>query len=142
MNKITSEHLSRSAMVYVRQSKPDQVRNHMESQRWQYGLEKRARQLGWSDCVFIDDDLGRSGGGVARPGFEQMIAAVCRNEVGVILAVDASRLSRNGREWHTLIEFCGLVGCLLADEQSVYDPRLASDRMMLGILCDTRHKMP
>lgn len=133
MNRITDEHLSRSAIVYVRQSTMHQVRTNAESRRWQYDLKARAEQLGWSDVTVIDEDLGRSGGGTARPGFDRMLAAVCRNEVGVILAVDASRFARNGREWHTLIEFCGLVGCLLADEQAVYDPRLPTDRMLLGM---------
>ena len=133
MSKITAEHLTRKAMIYVRQSTPQQVRDNPESQGWQYDLASRAAQLGWSDVIVVDDDLGRSGGGTERPGFERMLAAVCDNEVGVILAVEASRLSRNGREWHTLIEFCGLVGCLLADERTVYDPRLPNDRLLLGL---------
>ncbi len=133
MNRVTSEHLSRAAIVYVRQSTMHQVRTNTESRKWQYDLKLRAEQLGWPNVTVIDDDLGCSGGGTERPGFDRMLAAVCRNEVGVILAVDASRLSRNGREWHTLIEFCGLVGCLLADEQTVYDPRLPTDRMLLGM---------
>ena len=95
MNRITSEHLSRSAIVYVRQSTMHQVRNNTWSREWQYDLKARAEQLGWSDITVIDDDLGSSGGGTARPGFDRMLAAVCRNEVGVILAVDASRLARN-----------------------------------------------
>ena len=134
MTKITAEHLSRKAMIYVRQSSPQQVRDNTGSQEWQYDLESRAAELGWSEVIVVDDDLGRSGGGGAeRPGFERMLTAVCDNEVGVILAVEASRLSRNGREWHTLIEFCGLVGCLLADERTVYDPRLPNDRLLLGL---------
>ena len=83
--------------------------------------------------MVIDEDLGRSGGGGARPGFDRMLGAVCRGEIGIILAVDATRLARNGMEWHRLIDHCALVGCLLADEQSVYDPRIASDRLMLGV---------
>lgn len=133
MSKITAEHLARKAMIYVRQSSLQQVRDNPESQGWQYDLASRAAQLGWSDVIVVDDDLGRSGGGTERPGFERMLAAVCDNQVGVILAVEASRLSRNGREWHTLIEFCGLVGCLLADERTVYDPRLPNDRLLLGL---------
>ena len=134
MNRITTEHLQREAIVYVRQSSPQQVRKNLESQRWQYGLTARAKDLGWADISVIDDDLGRSGDGTARrPGFQNLLAAVCENRVGIILAVEASRLARNGREWHTLIEFCGHVGCLLGDEQSVYDPRVPSDRMILGM---------
>ncbi len=133
MNRITSEHLARPAIVYVRQSTMHQVRTHSESRAWQYDLKARAEQLGWPEVRVIDDDLGYSGGGTVRPGFERMLTAVCQNEVGVIFAVDASRLARNGREWHTLIEFCGLAGCLLADERPVYDPRLPTDRMLLGM---------
>ena len=134
MSRITPEHCSRRAVVYVRQSSPEQVRRNVESRRWQSGMAERARQLGWREVQIIDEDLGRKGDGtVQRSGFEDLLSAVCRVEVGIILAVDATRLARNGREWHTLIEFCGVVGCLIADEQSVYDPAIPTDRAMLGI---------
>ena len=109
MSKITPEHLARQAVVYIRQSTPDQVVHNRESKRRQYNLPERARQLGWGDVAIIDDDLGRSGGGVARPGFEKLLAAICEVRVGVVVSIEASRLARNGRDWHTLLEFCGLV---------------------------------
>jgi DNA invertase Pin-like site-specific DNA recombinase len=115
MNKITPEHVARSAIVYVRQSTPNQVKNNLESQRRQYGLAERGRQLGWSDVQVIDDDLGRSGDGFARPGFEKLLAAICEGRVGAVLSIEASRLARNGRDWHTLLEFCGVVGTLIVD---------------------------
>jgi excisionase family DNA binding protein len=133
MSKIASEHLGRQAFVYVRQSTQDQLLHNHESRRRQYGLADRARQLGWAEPIVIDDDLGRSGGGVARPGFERLLVAICEGRVGIVLAVEASRLARNGRDWHTLLEFCGLVGCLLADEDGLYDPRLPNDRLLLGM---------
>ena len=133
MSKITPDHLARQAYVYVRQSTPDQILHNHESRRRQYGLADKARQLGWCDTVVIDDDLGRSGGGIARPGFERLLVAICEGLVGIVLAVEASRLARNGWDWHTLLEFCGLVGCLLADEDGVYDPRLPNDRLLLGM---------
>ena len=134
MNKITADHLARKAIVYVRQSSEYQVRHNTGSQEWQYDLETRARALGWTAVTFVDQDLGLSGGGAAkRHGFKSMLDAVCDREVGIILSVDATRLSRNGREWHTLLEFCGVVGCLLGDEETVYDPRLPTDRMILGL---------
>ena len=131
--KITAEHLSRGACVYVRQSTGDQVQNNLESQRLQYGLADRARDLGWSLVEVIDEDLGQSAGGDERPGFERLLAAVCSGGVGIVLSSEASRLSRNGREWHTLLEFCAVVGCLLGDRDTVYDPRLAHDRFQLGL---------
>ena len=133
MSKITPDHLNRQAFVYVRQSTRDQLRQHHESRRRQYGLADRARKLGWSEPVMVDDDLGRSGGGIARPGFERLLVAICEGRVGIVLAAEASRLARNGRDWHTLLEFCGLVNCLLADEQAIYDPRLPNDRLLLGM---------
>ena len=134
MSKITPDHLNRQAFVYVRQSTRDQLRQHHESRRRQYGLADRARKLGWSEpVIMVDDDLGRSGGGTARPGFERLLAAICEGRVGIVLAVEASRLARNGRDWHTLLEFCGLVNCLLADDQAIYDPRLPNDRLLLGM---------
>ena len=119
--QIAPDHLSRQAFVYVRQSTRDQLRHHHESRRRQYGLAEHARRLGWTEPVVVDDDLGRSGGGSARPGFERLLLAICEGRVGIVLAVEASRLARNGRDWHTLLEFCGLVGCLLPSN----DPRLA-----------------
>ena len=133
MSKITAEHLQRIACVYVRQSTPDQLVHNLESQRRQYGLADRARQLGWTTVEIIDDDLGRSGGGIARPGFERLLAAICDRRVGAGLAIEASRLARNGRDWHTLIEFCGLVGTILVDEDGIYDPRHPNDRLLLGM---------
>jgi DNA invertase Pin-like site-specific DNA recombinase len=133
MNKITTEHLARSAYVYIRQSTADQLTYNHESQRRQYGLVDRAKQLGWTDVEVIDDDLGRSGGGIARPGFERLLAAICEARVGAVLAIEASRLARNGRDWHTLIEFCGLVGTIIVDEDGIYDPRHPNDRLLLGM---------
>lgn len=133
MTKISSDHLSRGAYVYVRQSTADQLLRTHESRRRQYGLAERARQLGWSEVVVIDDDLGRSGSGVSRPGFERLLRVICEGQVGAVFAIEASRLARNGRDWHTLIEFCGLVGTILVDEDGVYDPRLSNDRLLLGM---------
>ena len=131
--RITADHLSRGACVYVRQSTGDQVRNNLESQRLQYGLVDRVRDLGWSQVEVIDEDLGRSAGGGERPGFERLLAAVCAGALGIVLSSEASRLSRNGREWHTLLELCAVVGCLLGDRDTIYDPRLAHDRFLLGM---------
>lgn len=133
MTKITSEHLSRGAYVYIRQSTADQLIHNPESRRRQYALAERARQLGWQEVVVIDDDLGRSGSGVSRPGFERLLAAICEGRVGAVLSIEASRLARNGRDWHTLIEFCGLVDTLIVDEDGTYDPRHPNDRLLLGM---------
>jgi DNA invertase Pin-like site-specific DNA recombinase len=133
MSKISADHLSRRAFVYIRQSTADQVLHNAESGRRQYGLADRAKQLGWTRVEIIDDDLGRSGGGVNRPGFERLLTAICEGNVGAVLAIEASRLARNGRDWHTLIEFCGLVGTVIVDEDGIYDPRHPNDRLLLGM---------
>ena len=133
MTKITVDHLARSAFVYIRQSTADQLVHNQESRRRQYGLADRARQLGWVTVEVVDDDLGRSGGGITRPGFERLLAAICEGRVGAVLAIEASRLARNGRDWHTLIEFCGLVGTIIVDEDGIYDPRHPNDRLLLGM---------
>jgi excisionase family DNA binding protein len=133
MTKITADHLSRSAFVYVRQSTVYQVQNNQESGRRQYGLVERARRLGWTDVQVVDEDLGRSGGGTVRAGFEKLLTAICDHRVGAVLSLEASRLARNGRDWHTLVEFCGLVGTLIVDEDGIYDPRLPNDRLLLGM---------
>jgi excisionase family DNA binding protein len=133
MNKITADHLTRRACVYIRQSTPGQVQHNLESQRRQYGLVDRARALGWQDIDVIDDDLGISGGGTRRPGFERLLRALCDGQIGAVLSIEASRLARNGRDWHTLLEFCSVVGALLIDAEAVYDPRLTNDRLLLGM---------
>ena len=133
MTKITADHLARGAFVYIRQSTADQLVHNRESQRRQYGLAGRAKQLGWANVEVVDDDLGRSGGGIARPGFERLLAAICEGRVGAVFAIEASRLARNGRDWHTLIEFCGLVGTVIVDEDGIYDPRHPNDRLLLGM---------
>lgn len=133
MNKITADHLARRACVYIRQSTPEQVRHNLESKRRQYGLVDRARALGWQEIDVIDDDLGISGSGIRRPGFERLLAAVCDEQVGAVFSIESSRLARTNREWHTLLEFCSIVGVLLIDAEAVYDPRLTNDRLLLGM---------
>lgn len=115
--------LKRKAVVYVRQSSPSQVLTNLESQRRQYDLVEVARQRGFRDVEIIDDDLGRSAGGaVARPGFDRLVAWLCAGKVGAVLCLDASRLARNGRDWHHLLELCGLVEARVIDLDGVYDP--------------------
>ena len=130
---LTADHLRRKAFVYVRQSSDFQVRNHVERQRMQYALSDHARELGFGEVEVIDDDQGTSGNGVERTGFDRLLAAVCRAEVGLVLSLEASRLARNGRDWHTLLDFCAIVGCLVGDRQRVYDPAAAEDRLFLGM---------
>jgi DNA invertase Pin-like site-specific DNA recombinase len=132
--KITPEHLARRAIVYVRQSSPTQVLHNLESQRRQYELAHQARQLGFTAVDTIDEDLGCSAAGQKpRPGFDRLVAEVCSGEVGAVLCLEASRLARNGRDWHHLIDFCGLVHTLVIDAEAVYDPRLSNDRLLLGL---------
>lgn len=132
--KIRPEHLIRSAVVYVRQSTIGQVEHHTESQRRQYSLTETATTLGFALVQTIDDDLGRSGSGlVERPGFQKLVAMVCSGSVGAILCIEASRLARNGRDWHHLIDLCALVGAIVIDPDGVYDPRLVNDRLLLGL---------
>jgi DNA invertase Pin-like site-specific DNA recombinase len=133
-SKLTNERLNRRAIVYLRQSSPEQVFHNQESQRRQYGLADQARELGFRDVLVIDEDLGRTGSGlVERPGFQRLVAEVCTGEVGAAFCIEASRLARNGRDWHHLIWMCGLVGAVLVDFDGVYDPNLVNDRLLLGM---------
>jgi DNA invertase Pin-like site-specific DNA recombinase len=132
--KLTNEHLRRRAIVYIRQSSTGQVLHNQESQRRQYNLADRARELGFQNVVVIDDDLGRSGSGlVERPGFQRLVAEVCTGEVGAIFCIEASRLARNGRDWHHLIELCGMVNAVVIDPDGIYDPAVINDRLLLGL---------
>jgi DNA invertase Pin-like site-specific DNA recombinase len=133
-DKIKPQHLSRKAILYVRQSSPYQVMNNLESQKLQYAMEARLRSLGWSEVEIIDEDLGRSAGGnVTRTGFERMVAQVCLGEVGAVCAREVSRFARNSREWQQLVEVCRIVDTLLVDQEMVYSPRLGNDRLLLGL---------
>jgi excisionase family DNA binding protein len=133
MNKITADHLSRAAYIYVRQSTPGQLIHNPESRRRQYDLKDRARALGWENVIVIDEDLGHTASGTLRLGFDNLLAGVCSGAAGAVFAIEASRLARNGRDWHTLLEYCALVNCLIIDEDGVHDPKLTNDRLVLGM---------
>lgn len=133
-DKIRPNHLERMAYVYIRQSTLHQVRNHQESRRRQYDLQIRARELGFRQVEVIDEDLGVSGtGSKERPGFGRLLAAVCEGRVGAVLALEASRLARNNRDWHHLIDLCVMTDALVIDADGVYDPRVLNDRLLLGL---------
>jgi DNA invertase Pin-like site-specific DNA recombinase len=133
-NKLTPDHLRRRAMIYVRQSTMIQVTQNRESQLRQYNLAGYAHELGFVDVETIDEDLGRSGSGLTdRPGFQRLVTEVCEGQVGAVFCLEASRLARNGRDWHHLIELCGLVGAVLIDAEGIYDPRVINDRLVLGL---------
>ena len=126
--------LQRKAVVYVRQSTAQQVQTNLESQRRQYELVDVAKQRGFTNVEVIDDDLGRSASGtVERPGFDRLVAALCAGQVGAVLCLDASRLARNGRDWHHLLELCGLVEARVIDLDGMYDPCRPNDRLLLGM---------
>ena len=132
--KLTPERLHRKATIYIRQSRPSQVIQNQESTRLQRSLADRARTLGFQQIMVIDDDLGRTGSGlVDRPGFQRLVAEVCSGEVGSVFCVEASRLARNGRDWHHLIELCGMVSAIVVDLDGIYDPTLTNDRLLLGM---------
>ncbi len=134
--KIQGWHRDRLAVVYVRQSSRQQVLDHGESTRLQYGLTERAAALGWaaSRVMVIDEDLGRSAANAAeRPGFARLVAELTMGHVGLVLGLEMSRLARAGRDWHQLIELCSLAGALLADADGVYDPNWYNDRLLLGL---------
>ena len=132
--KINEQHLNRKAILYVRQSSPHQVIHNLESRRMQYGMKERLHELGWPEIEVVDDDQGRSADGTAeRSGFDQIVSDVCLGRVGIVAARELSRLSRNSRDWQQLIEVSRIVHTLLADQETIYDPRLGNDRLLLGV---------
>jgi len=133
--KITPRHREQRAYVYVRQSSPQQVRHHRESQRNRYALVERAGALGWPPerVHVIDADLGQSGQDGQRPGFRALVAEVSLGQVGLILACEASRLARSNADWYALLDLAALRGTLLADTEGVDDPRNHNDRLLLGL---------
>ena len=134
--RVTNNHRARLAYIYVRQSTAGQVRHHQESTELQYRLVDRAKQFGWPKerVQVIDDDLGKSGtSSVSRFGFQHLIAEIGLGKAGIVLSLDASRLSRNNSDWHRLLELCTLFGVLIADGERIYDPRTYHDRLLLGL---------
>jgi len=133
-HRIAPRHLERSAIVYVRQSDPQQVREHTESTRLQRGLREKAISLGWSNPTLVEDDQGITASGFAdRPGFQWLLTQVTLRKAGIILCIEASRLSRNSRDWAHLFEMCGYFDTLVADLQQVYDVAIPNDRLVLQI---------
>lgn len=128
------ELLKRQAVIYVRQSTQSQVMTNLESQRRQYDLVEMARGYGFAGIDVIDDDLGVSASGCqARPGFERLVAMLCSGSIGAVFCLEVSRLARNGRDWHHMLELCGLVDARVVDHDGVYDPRHPNDRLLLGM---------
>ena len=133
--KIKPEHLARKAIVYLRQSSEKQVRYNLESQRLQYEVADRIRNLGWGSVEIIDSDLGSSAGMAAerREGFERVLSLVALGEVGIVGSREVSRLSRTDKDWCRLLEVCQIFGTLIADEQQIYDLNYLDDQLVLGI---------
>lgn len=133
---ITPQHLTRKALIYIRQSSPHQVLSNQESRRLQYALRKRAVELGWraAEVEVIDADQGLSGAAVPhREGFKELLARVTLGEVGIILSIEVQRLSRNCSDWYPLLDICGYKHCLIADRDGVYDPGTPNGRLLLGL---------
>jgi DNA invertase Pin-like site-specific DNA recombinase len=135
-SKITELHLSRLAIVYVRQSSAKQVEENIESTQLQYQLVDRAESLGWlrSRVDVIDDDLGVSGRSIeGRTGFQRLLAQISLEHVGIVMGIEMSRLARSCRDWHHLLELCSMFDTLIGDADGVYDPRDHNDRLLLGL---------
>ncbi len=134
--KLHAWHRERLAVVYVRQSTAQQVLDHQESTRLQYGLVSRAQALGWAAdrILVIDDDQGKSGTSAqGRVGFQRLVSEVSLDHVGIIFGVEMSRLARSNKDWHQLLELCALFHTLIADLDGIYDPVQYNDRLLLGL---------
>jgi hypothetical protein len=133
---LSDAHLSKLAIVYVRQSSMQQICDHKESRDRQYALADYAATLGWPKerIVVIDEDQGRSGRTIEqRPGFQRLLAEVTLDHVGMVLGLELSRLSRSSKDWYHLLELCAIFGTLLADQDGIYDTNDSNDRLILGL---------
>src|SRR6266849_681023 len=122
---VSTEHLTRKAIIYIRQSTPHQVLTNQESLKLQYALKQRALSLGWreDDIEIIDTDLGLTGAAAGhREGFKELLTKVTLGQVGIILSSEVTRLSRNCSDWYPLLDLCGYYHCLIADRDGIYDP--------------------
>jgi DNA invertase Pin-like site-specific DNA recombinase len=151
-SKIRDRHLDRLAVVYVRQSSPQQVLDHKESRERQYALAGHALAMGWAEerVLIIDEDQGQSGKTAEhRLGYQRLMAEITMDHIGLVLGLEMSRLSRSSKDWHHLLEVCALFGTLLADQDGVYDPNDSNDRLLLGLkgtmsefeLCTMRNRL-
>ena len=133
--RVKADHLARNAYLYVRQSTLRQVRENTESTKRQYGLRRRAVELGWQrdQIITVDDDLGQSGADRNRKGFNDLVSEVGLGRAGIVLGLEVSRLARNSSDWHRLLEICAISGTLILDEDGVYDPKDFNDRLLLGL---------
>ncbi len=135
-DQLSDTHLARLAYVYIRQSSVHQVQHHTESQHRQRNLVERAMELGWSSerVMLIDEDLGRSGArSERRSGFEKLLAEVALGRVGIVFALEVSRMSRGNSTWYHLLDICAVTHTLIADGEALYDPRVHNDRLLLGL---------
>jgi DNA invertase Pin-like site-specific DNA recombinase len=133
---VTPVHLARQAIIYVRQSSPQQALSNQESLKLQYALRQRATDLGWkpSQVAVIDSDLGRTGRTTdGRPGFQELVTRVTLEQVGIIFAYDVTRLARNCTDWYQLLDLCGFRHCLVGDQEGIYDPATPNGRLILGL---------
>src|SRR5262249_31447739 len=133
---ITPQHLTRKAVIYIRQSTPHQALSHQESLRLQYALTERARSLGWAAEAIevMDTDGGHSAASAQhREGFNALVGQVTLGQVGLILSYDVTRLSRNGSDWYPLVDLCGYKSCLIAGVHGLYDPAPANGRLLRGL---------
>src|SRR6266480_2267880 len=133
---VTPQHLQKKALIYIRQSTPHKQISNQESLRLQYALQERAQSLGWhaEDGEIIDADLGLTGASALhRTGFQELVAKVTLGQVGIILSVDVTRLSRNCSDWYPLLDVCGYRCCLIADNDGMYDPGTPNGRLLLGL---------
>lgn len=134
-DKVTAEHLSRNAYLYIRQSTLRQVMENTESTQRQYALRQKAITLGWlnEQVVVIDSDLGESGASTDRAGFQRLVSDVGLGRAGIVIGLEVSRLARNSSDWHRLLEICALTQTLILDEDGLYDPSHFNDRLLLGL---------
>jgi DNA invertase Pin-like site-specific DNA recombinase/predicted DNA-binding transcriptional regulator AlpA/uncharacterized protein YndB with AHSA1/START domain len=135
-SKVKPSHIQRVAFVYIRQSSPAQVESNRESTARQYALVEKACQLGWAkeQVIVIDEDLGVSGSGFAeRSGFARMTAEVALGHVGIVFALEVSRVARNNADWYRLFDLCCITDTLVGDSDGLYHPALFNDRLVLGL---------
>src|SRR5437667_12498735 len=135
-SKVTAAHLSRRALLYIRQSTLRQVLHNTESAIRQYDLRGKAIALGWlaAQIITIDIDQGQSGASAAdREGFQQLVAEVSLGRAGIVLGLECSRLARNNADWHALLRLCAFNNTLICDEDGLYDPATINDRLLLGL---------
>jgi len=133
---IQPHHLSRRAVIYIRQSSPHQVLTNTESQLMQHAMREHVERLGWPTerIDVVESDTGNTATTTAgRHAYKDVLSEIALGHVGIVVSYESQRLSRNCSDWYPLLDICALKSCLIGDRDGVYESWTPNGRLLLGM---------